>query len=225
MTCKDKIKRILWRLGLRKTIPGAIINAVQINENNEELVDIRSDTQLYFSSELQARSAVYLRKTVYEKIKAAAQNLPPNCFFKIYSAFRPQQEQLQLWQENYQKIKAQNPALPEAELVLKTRAVCADPRFGFGGHQTGGAVDLTLCDAQGQEHDMGTAYLENSPKIPTHTKGLTKTQQANRALLKNTLEKAGFKNYPHEWWHFCYGDRMWAAYAGKKECFYGLPKQ
>ena len=225
MTCKDKIKWMLWRLGLRKTIPGAIINAVQINENNEELVDIRSDAQLYFSSELQARSAVYLRKSVYEKIKTASQNLPQNCFFKIYSAFRPQQEQLQLWQENYQKIKAQNPTLSEEELVVKTRAVCADPRFGFGGHQTGGAVDLTLCDAQGQDYDMGTAYLENSPKIPTHTKGLTKEQHANRALLKNTMEKAGFKNYPHEWWHFCYGDRMWAAYAGKKECFYGLQKQ
>lgn len=39
------------------------------------------------------------------------------------------------------------------------------------------------------------------------------------------MEKAGFQNYPFEWWHYCYGDRMWAAYSGKKTCFYGMPKQ
>ncbi len=49
-------------------------------------------------------------------------------------------------------------------------------------------------------------------------------QKQNRAILKNAMEKAGFKNYPHEWWHFCYGDRMWSAYSKQKECFYGLPK-
>lgn len=38
------------------------------------------------------------------------------------------------------------------------------------------------------------------------------------------MKKNGFVNYPNEWWHFCYGDRMWAAYSGKKTCFYGLVK-
>ena len=39
------------------------------------------------------------------------------------------------------------------------------------------------------------------------------------------MENAGFKNYPNEWWHFCYGDRMWAAYSKRKDCFYGMPAQ
>ncbi len=78
---KDKTKYILWRFGLRKTIPASIINNIQIKENNEELVDIRGDKNLYFSSELKQRKNVYLRKTVYDKIKQAQKILPDNYFF------------------------------------------------------------------------------------------------------------------------------------------------
>ena len=225
MNCKDKIKMMLWNLGLRETIPASVINSVHIKENNEELVDIKQDKKLYFSDELQQRSAVYLRKSVYENIKKAQNALPSNYFFKVYSAFRPHEEQIQLWNKNYQEIKANNPTLSEQEIVNKTKAVCADPRFGFGGHQTGGAVDITLCDALGKDYDMGTAYLEVSSKTPTKSNGLTDEQKLNRSILKNSMENAGFKNYPHEWWHFCYGDRMWGAYSKRKDCFYGMPTQ
>ena len=37
-------------------------------------------------------------------------------------------------------------------------------------------------------------------------------------MLLNGLD---FVNFPGEWWHFCYGDKMWAAYKNKKECKYG----
>ena len=223
VTFKDQIKMILWRL--RKTIPGAVINCVCIRENHEKLVDIKRNKTLFFSQELQGCSAVYLRASVYEKIQHASQVLPNNYFFKIYSAFRSQQEQMQLWQDNYREIKEQNPTLPEEEIIRRTKARCADPRSGFGGHQTGGAVDISLCDQNGQDYDMGTGYLEVSFKIITDAKGLIQEQKKNRALLKKTMENEGFKNYPYEWWHFCYGDRMWAAYSGYKECFYGMPSK
>lgn len=225
MNCKDKIKMMLWNIGLRDTIPASVINSVDIKENNEELVDIKQDENLYFSDELQQRSAVYLRKAVYENIKKAQKELPTNYFFKIYSAFRPQEEQIKLWNKNYQEIKLKNPLLSEEKIVNKTKAVCADPRFGFGGHQTGGAVDIALCNVNGIDYDMGTAYLTVSSKTPTKSKELTEEQKLNRSILKKSLENADFKNYPHEWWHFCYGDRMWGAYSKRKDCFYGMPKQ
>ena len=218
---KDKIKYILWRFGLRATVPASVINNIPIKEKHEELVDIRCDKKLYFSSELQQRAHVYLRKTVYHKIKQAQQTLPNNYFFKIYSAFRPHDEQIQLWNAKYQKIKSENPHLSEQEIITKTRAFCADPRFGFGGHQTGGAIDISLCDRNGTDYDMGTDYREANNKTFTKSKNITPEQKYNRNLLKDSLEKTGFKNYPGEWWHFCYGDRMWAAYSRQKECFFG----
>lgn len=223
MNCKDRIKFMLWNLGLRETIPGTVINNIPIKENHDKLVNIKQDTSLYFANELQARDTVLLREQVYNNLKLAQQYLPENYFFKIYSAFRPITEQQQRWDHNYRQIKSLNPELPDSEIIKKVKAVCADPRFGFGGHQTGGAVDISLCNRRGHDYDMGTKYLENNAKTPTDSRTLNLEQKQNRAILKNAMEKAGFKNYPHEWWHFCYGDRMWSAYSKKKECFYGLP--
>lgn len=53
MNCKDKIKMMLWNLGLRETIPASVINGIHIEENNEKLVDMKQDKKLYFSNELQ----------------------------------------------------------------------------------------------------------------------------------------------------------------------------
>ncbi len=220
---KDKIKYILWLLCLHKTIPASIINNITIKENNEELVDIKADKNLFFSLELKQRKSIFLRKTVYDKIKQAQKMLPDNYFFKIYSAFRAHDEQVQLWNTNYQKIKNANHDLSEQEIIIKTKAVCADPRFGFGGHQTGGAIDVSLCDKNGKDYDMGTNYLETNNKTFTKSKNLTPEQKYNRKILYTVLENTGFKNYPGEWWHFCYGDRMWAAYSKKHIALYGMP--
>ena len=38
------------------------------------------------------------------------------------------------------------------------------------------------------------------------------------------MQKLGFANFPAEWWHFCYGDKMWAAYKSKKTAFYGYKR-
>lgn len=213
---------LLWRLKLRPTIPACFINNIKINENNEPLVDIKNDSTLYFSDELLERPAVLLRKSVYQKIKIAQTFLPDNYYFKIYSALRLLEEQTALWQKEYHKIKKSHPTLFEEQLIIKTKAVCADPRFGFGGHQTGGAVDISLCNKNQKEYDMGTLYTQISSKTPTKAKGLTQTQKKNRFILINVMEKAAFINYPNEWWHFCYGDRMWAAYSKRKECCYGI---
>ena len=68
---------------------------------------------------------------------------------------------------------------------------------------------------------MGTEYSQHNNKTKTKSKLLTKEEKENREYLLKSLEKLGFINYPNEWWHYCYGDKMWAAYKFKKQCFYG----
>jgi hypothetical protein len=36
----------------------------------------------------------------------------------------------------------------------------------------------------------------------------------NRRLLYHAMKKAGFTNYPSEWWHYDYGDTFWGALTG-----------
>ena len=91
--------------------------------------------------------------------------------------------------------------------------------------ETGGAVDLSLCDKNGVDIDMGTKYQEHTPKTITRSKELNQSQKYNRKTLLVAMRKAGFVNYPAEWWHFAYGDKMWAAYRNKKTALYDVVKQ
>jgi D-alanyl-D-alanine dipeptidase len=34
--------------------------------------------------------------------------------------------------------------------------------------------------------------------------------------------EAGFASHPDEWWHYSYGDQMWAALTGAEAAHYGL---
>ena len=96
---------------------------------------------------------------------------------------------------------------------------------GIGrGHQTGGAVDLSFCDKNGKELDMGTQYREFNLMTATHSNALNDDQCSNRIVLLKAMQSAGFVNYSAEWWHFVYGDKMWAAYSSKRVAIYDVCK-
>ena len=40
-----------------------------------------------------------------------------------------------------------------------------------------------------------------------------------RSLLFSVMEQAGFVQHPNEWWHFSYGDQLWAWTRNQ-----GIPK-
>ena len=85
----------------------------------------------------------------------------------------------------------------------------------------GGAVDVQLW-YQGRIADCGTPYLSTSPDSETaEINRLSPEAMTNRRLLLQTMTEAGFVNYPAEWWHYCFGDQLYAAYHGDKYAFYG----
>jgi zinc D-Ala-D-Ala dipeptidase len=82
-------------------------------------------------------------------------------------------------------------------------------------HSTGGAVDLTLVDVMGQPVEMGSAIDElSSRSYPEHYIGLAdpaaQQYDRHRQLLNYCMSQAGFERHYHEWWHFSYGDQLWA---------------
>ena len=224
-----KIKRFFYYLcykaGVRPTIPGAVINSVPVLEKKEQLIDIKkADARLFFGGRLEKETQVFLRKSAAERLVKVAASLPEGKFLMVYDAFRSLETQRMLWNKKYEYFKSLYPDEPEESIEKRTRAFAADPRFGYGGHQTGGAVDVSLCDKNGRELDMGTAYSEDIETTRTDNAPNEKARK-NRELLLDSMRKQGFVNYPNEWWHFCYGDRMWAAYLNKSHCFYGMLKE
>ena len=148
--------------------------------------------------ELVPYQGIWVRKRVAVMLENAQRALPPHFALKVASGFRNETEQLALREKfgNKQRVAADS------------------------GHTTGGAVDVTLFYC-GQEIDCGSKYLTFTPQTPTWSNMLNRSQQRNRFILYNAMTQAGFINYPLEWWHFCYGDKMYAAYKFEKKAFYG----
>ncbi|MGF1493130.1 MAG: M15 family metallopeptidase [Microcoleaceae cyanobacterium] len=82
-------------------------------------------------------------------------------------------------------------------------------------HSTGAAIDVTLADADQNPVDMGSPIDEiSSRSFPSHFAESCDPQEQhyhqNRQILAQLMTSAGFQQHPNEWWHFSYGDQMWA---------------
>jgi len=86
----------------------------------------------------------------------------------------------------------------------------ANPQEGSK-HNRGCAVDLSLYDLKtGAEVEMPSGYDEMSERAYADYPGGTDEERARRAVLRQAMEKQGFKVIPTEWWHFDYED--WKQY-------------
>ena len=97
-------------------------------------------------------------------------------------------------------------------------------------HSTGGAIDLTLAtndcnlvDMGGEIDLMGPTsepdyYLQSALKGDNSSACLW---QLRRNLLANVMIFSGFVQHPNEWWHFSYGDQLWAWTTNATEGLYG----
>jgi zinc D-Ala-D-Ala dipeptidase len=82
---------------------------------------------------------------------------------------------------------------------------------GGSKHNRGCAVDLSLYDLKtGEEVQMPSGYDEMTDRAYADYPGGTADERARRALLREAMEKQGFKVIPDEWWHFDYKD--WKLY-------------
>ncbi|HIP21963.1 MAG TPA: hypothetical protein EYG72_03405 [Candidatus Pacebacteria bacterium] len=123
------------------------------------------------------------------------------------------------WNKRIEDIKGENPNFSQDKITREASKFSSKPS-GNGPHQTGGAVDLTLADLDGNILFMGSEYSERSEKSYTNSKNISLDSKKYRKILKDSMEKFDFINYPAEWWHWSYGDRMWSAYTKKSYTIY-----
>ena len=93
-------------------------------------------------------------------------------------------------------------------------------------HSTGGALDLTFADKCGNIVDMGSDIDQMDEKaIPDFYKNIEEEKAIifnnRRNLLKEIMIEFGFAQHPNEWWHFSYGDQLWAWKNKKASALYG----
>lgn len=154
-----------------------------------------------------------VRQKVYDMLFQAKTFLPKGVFFKVFELYRPMKRQVFFWDKIVSDFQKRYPDANKAEIEEKANVFIANPYKQGSGHQSGAAIDLTLCDADGIELDMGTKYQEFNALTETFPNGdfLTSRQKENRLILFNAMENAGFANYFAEWWHYSYGEIEWAV--------------
>lgn len=161
-----------------------------------------------------------VRAVVANKLEQAQKLLPNNYKLIIGEVYRTHAKQKRMWHEVYDKIKSQYPDVSTEECTRKTEVWIANPYTHGSGHQTGAAVDAALAKlcvttGQYQEVDMGTRMQEFNEKTVTNCPFLTTEQDKHRKLLLECMSAVGLVNYPDEWWHFSYGDRLWASLSNQ----------
>lgn len=220
---------------------------ITIEECNEPLIAI-PETEFVLETpppyvklgaDYQGKSPYYLRKGVLDRLflaKAKLAEIKPQWKIKIFDAYRPISVQQFMVDYTFKSIcddrhLSINNLTPEEkasiyEEVYTIWAIPSDNPLTPPPHSTGGAIDLTLTSTDGDTIDMGGDIDELSPRSQPdyylHSSNpLEQKYHHHRQILLQVMTDAGFLRHQGEWWHFSYGDQMWAWLGKKKIAFYG----
>ncbi len=201
-------------------------------ECGEPMVDARD--ALRFDRRLADADGRYglLRAGVVERLVAAESLLPSGFQLLVIEGYRPPSLQRAYFEDYRRELLAAHPDWDGPRSHVEASKFVAPPEVAP--HQTGGAVDLTLCHDNGVELDLGTpvnASPEDSAnRCFTGSRGISAQARELRGVLGHVLTSVGLVNYPTEWWHWSYGERYWAHSLGRDRTRYapiamGVPGQ
>lgn len=122
-------------------------------------------------------------KTVKALIAANRDFMKDGCKIKIFDCYRPLSIQKKMWE------------------IVSNPEYVADPKKGSI-HNKGGAVDITLVNAKGEELEMGTNFDFFGIEASHNYKKFPVSVKANRKYLKKVMLKNGFNSFDSEWWHY-----------------------
>lgn len=159
---------------IKTLVPNVIYDLRYATENNF------SRTKLYKSAK-----QTFLRLPVAHALQKVQNDLNQRGYgLIIFDAYRPYSVTKKMW-----------------DLIHDSRYV-ADPSNGSG-HNRGLAVDLTIIFLKdGRELNMGTGFDNFTDSAHQSFNNLPADILANRKLLRETMEKYGFKPLETEWWHY-----------------------
>lgn len=200
---------------------------IPIKECGEPLMGYSSDEfvlePMYFKWGFSEIEKMENRTGVVKRLREAKKLLPKGYNFKIWDGFRTLKVQKILYDDYYERLAREHPDLSHEELCTRVEIFVSPPSHNPQfppPHNTGGAIDLTIVDENGEELAMGTPFDEFTEQ--SFTNHFKKGEfHDNRMMFKEIMEKAGFANYFEEWWHYSYGDQEWAKTTGSTKALYG----
>lgn len=202
---------------------------------NSRFVDVKKDgsidVRMMYAERGMTNATEYclVRREVLDKLKEVQATLPDGISLRIWDAWRPFALQKELFDYYSETISKQFnlTELTHGERIKFISKYVSIPNFDklkAPVHTTGGAVDVTLIDSDGNELDMGTEFDSFSERTHTNYFELTGSVNIrdNRRILYNSMINAGFTNLPSEWWHYDFGDGFWSSYSRLSVIYEGV---
>lgn len=200
-----------------------------IRENNEPIVDLsKFDFILepaYFNQGFSDDKRMFLREGVVKKLEEIQKELKIYKF-KIWDGFRSRVVQNNIYQKFWNGLRQQHPDWDTEKLKTEVGVFITDATDiqRIPPHATGGAVDLTLVDLEGKELNLGTNFDYFGPEASStyfDENSIDDIVRKNRILLREAMIAKDFIEYSEEWWHFDYGNQLWAIELHKPYAIYG----
>lgn len=177
---------------------------------------------------------LFARASVADRLLAVNRRLAARGIeLYVFDAWRPQAVQRYFHDVWFPAWLAQRrPELAGPALTAEVQTYWSAPNNGEGSpspHATGGAVDLTLIFTDTRHpvfmgglfddvtEDAWTDAYERRPCVSMSDE----EARANRRLLHGVMSEQGFANNPTEWWHYSWGDQMWARLRDQPFAHYG----
>ena len=173
-------------------------------DSNKQMIDLKKIIPDVFLDLRYATKNNFMHTKLYPTITTTYSRLPAakalqkiqkellqlGLGLKIFDAYRPYAVTEKMWEP------------------IKDERYVADPKKGSG-HNRGIAVDLTIINEKTKEELlMGTGYDNFSDTAHQTFTALPEKIMQNRNLLKNIMEKYGFKAFETEWWHYSLPDPL-----------------
>ncbi len=201
-----------------KAEPVTELRKVKIIESGEPLIDF-----LELCPELRLdrprfdyRRETLLRLSAAEKLRDANLDLIKQGYrIQVIEGWRAPLIQTRMYASTWARLKRQNPEWSDTKLRRTVNQFTAplNPRVPPP-HTTGGAMDLTLTNLDGEALDVTSPYKQHDFNgFFFDAPLLSRTARRHRDLLADALIAQGLTNYPSEYWHWSYGDQGW-AYRG-----------
>ncbi|MDF1497514.1 MAG: M15 family metallopeptidase [Patescibacteria group bacterium] len=200
----------------------------------------RTDNPPYFEQIPHSIPDLLLRLSVIQRLQLVDNELKKSnlelYFFDCYRPIEVQNYFHDVWVPN--RLKSDHPDWSESKVLDETEKYWAkgapssnevDPNSPPP-HSTSAACDLTIRKNSGEHLFMGGIFDDASDisntdffEIESQKRTLTFSEieaLQNRRLLYHLMTNTGFANNPTEWWHYSYGDQMWAKLSNQPTAFY-----
>ncbi len=199
--------------------------SIWIRENHSQLVSLMdTNFNLIFEPSILEDYQYLVREAIIEKIGRISKVLDQqDKILIIRSVWRSFEHQRLLWETTFASFKKKHPEKSDDDIKQIISYFIAAPTQSM--HVTGGAVDALIYDKiEDCVMNFGTnsgLEIDLSKKCYPYYPDINPEAKKNRALLINLFEDEGFVCDLKEYWHFDYGNIIWAIEKEKEYAIYG----